>query len=363
MNRSLFAEIDLGAIISNLRAVRKFTSDRKVIAVVKADAYGHGAVEVARAIEKQNPFALAVAFVSEAVSLRDAGIKCPILVLFEKSNLNALFDYDLTPAIHDLKTAKQISKEARKRGIVKPFHLKIDTGMGRMGITPDLLKINEIINLKNIELKGLMSHFSEAELEDPEYARLQLKRFLDIKASIEADGLNPVCHMANSAGTIGFPESHLDAVRPGLMLYGVSPRHDRTFPQLRPALRVTTKLLSIKKLPKGHPISYGRTFITTRPTVAGVIQAGYADGFLRSLSSKAEVLVRGCRVPVVGRVCMDLTVVDLTGVKNVSEGDEVTLLGKDGNDEITAWEMAQTAGTIPYELLISLASRAKKIYK
>lgn len=367
MRRGAIAEISLDAVSSNLKAVRSLADNRPVIAVVKADAYGHGAVEVSKRLVSEGVFALAVAFVSEAVELREAGIEGRILVLFDNRDTSRLFEYHLTPVIYDLKTARRVSDEAARRGSRIPVHLKIDTGMGRLGFSgEDLVKeLSSVCSLGYLTVSGLMSHFSEADMADISFARLQLDRFHKVRMSLmDACKGSFLCHLANSAATMTFNDSHLDAVRPGIMLYGCSPlREERESPcVVHPAMRVTTRVLTLRRVAKGVPVSYGRTFVTGRDSLIGVLPVGYADGYNRTFSNNANVLVKGKRAPVVGRVCMDLTMVDLTGVEAVQEGDEVVLLGKQGDQEIRAGELAERAGTIPYEILTTLGRSSRKIY-
>ena len=379
MNRGAVAEINLSAITYNLQSVRKIVKNRPVIAVVKADAYGHGAVEVSRKLFKENVSFLAVAFTGEAIELREAGIKSPIIVLFDTGYIKEFFDFKLIPVIYNLDTASSLSAEAKKKNIIIKVHVKIDTGMGRLGlsgnhIVNDLIKISE---MEGIELAGLLSHFSEADLSDRSYAVLQLKRFNKIRETISKILKRKIfSHIANSAAVLTFEDAHLDAVRPGLMLYGYSPINQKSevFPptelrttspeliNLMPAMKVKTKILCIRKVPSGTPISYGRTFITKRPSRIGVLPLGYADGYSRFFSNNAEVLVKGRRVPVVGRICMDLTMIDLTDVKGVKENDEIVIMGKQGDESITAQELAYKANTIPYEILTSLGNKSKRIY-
>ena len=379
MNRGAAAEINLSAIAYNLQSVRKIVKNRPVIAVVKADAYGHGAVEVSKKLFEENVSFLAVAFTGEAIELREAGIKSPIIVLFDTGYIKEFFDFKLIPVIYNLDTASSLSAEAKKKNIIIKVHVKIDTGMGRLGlsgnhIVNDLIKISE---MEGIELAGLLSHFSEADLSDRSYAVLQLKRFNKIRETISKILKRKIfSHIANSAAVLTFEDAHLDAVRPGLMLYGYSPINQKSevFPptelrttspeliNLMPAMKIKTKILCIRKVPSGTPISYGRTFITKRPSRIGVLPLGYADGYSRFFSNNAEVLVKGRRVPVVGRICMDLTMIDLTDVKGVKENDEIVIMGKQGDESITAQELAYKANTIPYEILTSLGNKSKRIY-
>ena len=379
MLRGPVAEISLSAIGQNLQAIRKIVRNRPVIAVVKADAYGHGAVEVSKRLLKEGISYLAVAYINEAVELRDAGITIPIIVLFDTEDVKSIFDFNLMPVICDMDNALSLSKEAKKRNIQLKVHVKVDTGMGRMGlhgkhVIRDLIKISD---MHGLEITGLLSHFSEADLSDRTYAKFQLERFNEIREAVyEKLKRRIFSHIANSAAILSFQEAHLDAVRPGLMLYGYSPiksmerraksrESEKNKSQdigLIPAMSIKTRILSIRNVPSGTPISYGRTFITKRPSRIGVIPLGYADGYNRLFSNNAEMLVNGKRVPVIGRVCMDLTMTDLTDVKGVKEGDEVVIIGRQGNESITAEELAFRSNTISYEILTTLGGRSKRRY-
>lgn len=390
MLRGAIAEIDLNAVSRNFRTVKRLSGNRRVIAVVKADAYGHGAVEVAKRLADEGVLFLAVAFTGEAGRLREAGIKTPLLVLFDKDVSPDFFEYHLTPVIHDLPTARRFSKEAGKRNRSLDVHVKIDTGMGRLGFhSRDMLEeIKAIWNMPNLRITGLMSHFSDSDIADTSYAEKQMKSFHAVREALMKKSKTPLlCHMANSAAVMTLPESYFDAVRPGLMLYGCSPVQDTGFnpplsplskggikgghrascivhraSSLKPAMKVKTEILSLRRLQKGSPVSYGRTFITRRNSLIAVLPVGYADGYSRMLTNAMDVLVRGKRAPVVGRVCMDLTMVDVTGIKGAKERDEVVILGRQDHEEITASEMAAKAGTISYEILTSLGSRSRRIY-
>jgi alanine racemase len=376
VNRGAVAEISLSAISNNLRYVKKIVKNRPVIAVVKADAYGHGILEISKRLIKEGVFCLAVAYTGEAKELRDAGINVPIIVLFDTRDVKDFFDFKLIPVIHNVETALSLSNEARKRATTIKVHVKVDTGMGRLGlngnhIIEDLIKISE---MNGIELTGLLSHFSEADLSDRSYAVQQLERFDKIRETVSKKLKRKIfSHIANSAAVLAFQDAHLDAVRPGLMLYGYSPiqrsevrgqksEGNTELINLMPAMTIKTKILNIRNVSSEAPISYGRTFITKRPSKIGVLPLGYADGYSRFFSNNAEVLVRGRRVPVVGMICMDLTMIDLTEIKDVREDDEVIILGKQGKETITAHELAHIANTIPYEILTSLGSKSKRIY-
>lgn len=376
MIRGPVAEISLSAIANNLQSVKRIAKTAEIIGVVKADAYGHGAVEVSKKLLQEGVSCLAVAYTSEAVELRDAGISGPIIVLFDKGDEKDFFDHRLIPVVHNLDTALSLSREARKRDTSIKVHAKVDTGMGRLGfhgkhIIEELMKLSE---MPGIELAGLTSHFSEADLSDRSYAILQIEKFNTIKETVTKKIQRKLfLHMANSAAVFTFKEAHLDAVRPGIMLYGYSPcslntgyltteLKDTELPTLIPAMTIKTKILTIRDVPSGTPISYGRTFITKKPSRIGVLPLGYADGYSRLFSNNAEILVRGKRAPVVGKVCMDLTMVDLTEVKSAIENDEVVILGKQGTKTITADDLADKANTISYEILTSLGARSRKTY-
>ncbi|MDI6890918.1 MAG: alanine racemase [Thermodesulfovibrionales bacterium] len=368
MNRGAIAEINLSAIAHNLEIVKRVSKDSAVIAVVKADAYGHGCREISKRLIKEGVSYLAVAYTGEAILLRDAGITAPIIVLFDREDIEGFFDFDLVPVIHDITTALALSRVARGRRTTIKVHVKVDTGMGRLGLSSNHLIENlvKIADMEGIELAGLMSHFSDADLSDRSYAAVQLERFNKIREALFKKLNKKIfSHIANSAAALAFEDAHLDAVRPGLMLYGYSPlgQNKNTEPiNLIPAMKVKTKILCIRNLPPDSPISYGRTFVTKRRSKIGVLPVGYADGYDRLFSNNAEVLVRGRRVPVVGRICMDITMVDLTEVEDVREGDEVVILGQQGDESITAHELACKARTIPYEILTSLGSHSRKEY-
>ena len=383
MNRGAVAEINLSAIAHNLETLKKITKNRTVIAVVKADAYSHGSIEVSKRLIQEGVSYLAVAYTGEAIQLRNAGITAPIIVFFDRQNIEDFFDFNLIPVIHDITTALAISRKAIEKKRKLKIHVKIDTGMGRLGLSSDHIieDLLDIADMEGMELAGLMSHFSDADLSDRSYASVQLERFNKIRETLFKKLNQKIfSHIANSAAVLTFNDAHLDAVRPGLMLYGYSPisknaecgmrsaelnselRTPNSELNLIPAMRVKTNVLSIRYLPPNFPISYGRTFVTKRQSKIGVLPIGYADGYNRLFSNNAEVLVGGRRVPVAGRVCMDLTMVDLTEVRDVKEGDEVVILGQQGNESITAYELADKAGTIPYEILTSLGSYSRKEY-
>jgi alanine racemase len=365
VHRGITVEIDLNAAASNMRTVKKAVGGLPVIAVVKAEAYGHGAVELSRVFERAGASALAVALVSEAREIREAGVEIPLLVLFDRTEVPAYFDLGLTPVIHDPETAEEFSREATRRNRGIDVHLKVDTGMGRMGLLEEK-EIARIAELPNVNVSGLLSHFSEADLTDIEYTQKQLGRFNEIRESLSERGLRPLCHIANSAAVISYVEAHLDAVRPGLILYGCTPfEDDRGGIALEPVMKAGARILALRRLKAGTSISYGRTFVTKRETLAAVLAVGYADGYPRSLSNRSHVLINGRRAPVLGRVCMDLVVADATEAARtgeVKEQDDAVLLGAAGEENITAWEIARNASTIPYEVLLWLGMNSRRVY-
>ncbi len=362
MIRKLSAEVDLDKLVANYRRIGEIVRDRKVIAVIKADAYGHGAVKVAQRLEREGVYALGVAYLSEAIELREAGIRSRIIVFFDNDNIDEHVRYGLVPVIFDESLIEGFKEAAKRHGRPIDVHIKIDTGMGRVGLLAHncVKKIDDLSRVKELTISGIMSHFSDADLKDRSFAQTQLSQFTDIVTSLRDRGFNMMSHIANSAGIMTYPESHLDAVRPGLMLYGYSPVED--VDGLLPVMKLKTRLISLRRVPSGTPISYGRTFITKRTSLIGVMPVGYADGYSRLFSGKASVVVNGRKAPVVGRVCMDLTMIDLTEIDGVNEGNEVTILSDDPAHGPTAREMADLADTIPYEILTSLGSKAERSY-
>jgi alanine racemase len=358
-----FAEIDLKALSHNLKFVKKKIGNKDILAVVKANAYGHGITKVSKHLIKHGISKLGVAFTSEAIILRESGITTPIIVFFDRNNIDACFKYNLTPTVFDLKTAREFSDEAYKRNRTIAVHIKVDTGMGRVGFSLNDAReiIPGIAALKNIEPEGLMSHFSEADLKDKNYANQQIETFLSLAKDLKKKKIHfRYLHIANSAAVLSLPHAHLDMVRPGIMLYGYGCCEAE---KLKPVMSVKSRIILLKKVPAGTPISYGRTFITKRNSTIATVPVGYADGYNRRLSNNGEVLVNGKRAPVAGRVCMDAIMVDVTDIPHVNYKTEVVLIGRQGNEQITADDIAEKTGTIPYEVLASIGERIKRVYK
>jgi len=356
--RPVWLEINLDAIAHNVRTIKGIVGrNTQIIAVVKANAYGHGAVEVSQVALENGVAILAVGVVEEGMILRKAGIKAPILIcgLTLKDQLEPLLSYNLTPTICDLQILEALSKVAGENGKTVGIHIKIDTGMGRLGVSPPktLNFVKKISKMRNIKIEGIFTHLAATNEEDGIYTRMQFDEYKKALLELEKEGINiPLKHIANSAAILNSSYMYLDAVRPGIILYGLfpSPKSKRTV-KLKPAAEFKTKIIFLKKVPPGKSIGYGRTYITTKPTKVATLPVGYADGYSRLLSNKAEVLVRGQRAPIIGRICMDLCMIDVTHIPQVQIGDEVILWGRQGSEIIWAEEIAGKIGSIVYEVI------------
>lgn len=376
--RPTCVEIDLQRLAKNFRAIRDWigpsTSLRtgpssKILAVVKANAYGHGAIPVAKTLCEEGAHFLGVATVEEGVELRCAGIEVPILVLagFTSLQIPKLVEFGLTPVLFDFQTTEDLYQFARKTGKKMAVHVKVDTGMGRLGILPDQAE-SFFKTLKKMDpfltFEGLLSHFASADGIDIAHTQSQMEVFQKILQQVQKMGLDPIPHIANSAAILKkLPFLDL-LVRPGILLYGYAPSsHLEGILSVEPILSWKTQVLSIREVPVGFSVSYGESFVTRRRTRLAVLPVGYADGYPRLLSNRGEVLVRGRRAPVVGRVCMDLTMVDLTDIPESRTGDEVMLIGEQGQERLTADEMARWSDTISYEILCGISRRVPRRYK
>jgi alanine racemase len=353
----------------NLRQVRaKVGAQVKILSMVKANGYGHGAPAVARALVEEGSDAFGVATLEEGVELRQAGIRTPILVVagIFLDQLDQFFEHHLTPVVHDLESLRRLENGVQARGPTLNVHLKIDTGMGRLGLPAAQIDswLPKVKNLKALQIEGVFSHFSTAEDVAGDFTRAQLVTFSNLIQRLRAEGIAPpLVHLANSAATITLPAAYFDMVRPGIMLYGIYPSAAMANQiELKPILSWQTRIEQLKKVSAGTSISYGQTFVTERESLIATLPVGYADGYSRLLSNRGAALVRGERAPVVGRVCMDLTMLDVTAIANVQQGDEVVLLGRQGDAEISADEMAGWANTISYEVLTSIAARVPRFY-
>lgn len=357
------ADIDLKALSHNIAIVRKKAGQTDILAVVKANAYGHGAVEVSKCLIQNGVTGLGVACAGEGVSLREAGISVPVVVFFDRFNTEACLHYNLTPVVSDYAAAKEISDRSRKANRSTAVHIKVDTGMGRIGMDVQSAEseILRIASLENITLEGLMSHFSDADLKEKDFAHRQLSLFLELIKKLHGKGIRfRYLHVANSAAVMTMPDAHFTMVRPGIMLYGYACCEED---KLMPVMSIRSRIILLKKVPAGTPISYGRTFVTRRESMIATIPAGYADGFSRKLSNNGEVLISGKRAPVVGRVCMDTIMADVTGIPDIGYDSEVVLLGRQGDERISAGDIAEKIDTIPYEVLTSVGPRVTRVYK
>ena len=364
-----YIEVDLDAIAHNAQAIKAHIGPHvHLIAVVKANAYGHGMVEVARTALQHGASWLAVGRVDEGIALREAGITAPILVMGYSlpGDVEDAIARALTLTVADLASVETVSALARRLGRPIPVHVKVDTGMGRFGVLPDevLSFVAEVSALPGVRIEGLYTHFAVAELADKEYTWHQFRIFQKVRAELEAARYRiPVYHVANSAAMLDLPEMHLDAVRVGIALYGLPPSGEvaATVP-LRPALSLKSHVARVRTLPAGSSISYGRTYITQRDTPVALIPVGYGDGYHRVLSNRGMVLINGRRAPIVGRICMDQFVVDISEVGPVELNSEVVLIGRQGDECITAEEVAAWAETINYEIVTGLSPRVPRLY-
>jgi len=366
--RPTWVEIDLKAVEHNYKLLKRIAGSKvKMLCVVKADAYGHGMLEVSQRLVKLGVDYLGIASIEEGIRLRRANIQTPIL-LFE--NILPEFarlpvKYGLTASVCTMELAESLNRFARKAKKIARVHIKIDTGMGRLGVwhKEALEFVRKINNLSHLEIEGLYTHFPSAD-SDADFTKQQIKDFQFLINDLEkADIRVPLCHMANSMGNAGFPASRMSMVRVGLMLYGLYPKDSlKQKIKLHPALALKSKIIFIKKACRGRSISYGRTFICSRNTTIATLPVGYQDGYLRKFSNRAAVLYQGRRYPVAGRVCMDQLMVDLGDKSSARIGDIVTLVGKSGRREISLEELARIAETINYELACLIGSRAKRYY-
>jgi alanine racemase len=368
--RPTVAEVDLKALEFNYRQIQKKVSKgAKILGVVKADAYGHGSLRVSLALEALGVEYLGVAIPEEGVELRKGGVRTPILVLgglFSEEEGNRFLRYNLTPVVFERESLRWLSKEAKKHRKTVRVHLKVDTGMGRLGVSTEGWPafLQEVTRYREINVEGILSHFSMADEDGGAYSMEQWRKFEQAVAVAQASGLRPrYLHMANSANLATFAFCSGSLVRPGIMLYGSypSPTFEKRI-KLRPLMTLKTRIHFLKRVPAGIRISYGGTFVTQRESLIATLPIGYADGYRRLLSNRGEVLIRGQKAPVVGTVCMDYVMVDVTHIARVSSGDEVVLLGKQGKEKISAEEVAEKLGTISYEVLCSVGKRVPRVY-
>ncbi len=370
MLRSTYAVIHLPALLKNIRrAKRNLKPETKFLAVIKANAYGHGIVEVGRYLERTDAVdMLAVAIPEEGVQLREGSVKLPILILgVTDAAHNALVvSNDLTAAVFTPEQVYALEVCAKSIGRDALVHLKLDTGMRRIGVL-DNAQLDAVLDAfdacPHVRMTGVFTHFAKSE-SDPAFTRLQAQRFEAFVARIRARGFRPVVHACNSAGTLDYPEYQYDMVRFGIALYGCHPDPRRTeCSGLTPVMSLYTHISNLKTLPAGEGVSYGLRYVTSHPTRIATLPIGYGDGYKRCLTGKADVLVGGVRCPQIGTICMDQMMVDVTDVPDVAVGDEVVLIGRQGREQITADELAALADTISYEILLSVSFRVPRLYE
>ncbi|KPJ50173.1 hypothetical protein AMJ40_03650 [candidate division TA06 bacterium DG_26] len=366
-NGRAWVEIDLDRLSRNYRTVKDLVGrDCKILVAVKADAYGHGAVEISKTLQEDGVDMLGVASVDEALELTRGGIHCPIVILSPTvvDLAPVIVENDFRINVSNMAYAQHLSRTALAMGTRARVHVEIDTGMGRTGVLwrEGLEFINAIAELEGIALEGIFTHFAVAD-EDRQYTEEQVEKFSHLLERIEKHGIRiPLTHCANSAGILDYPSSYLNMVRPGLVIYGLFPSSTPRPRGISPIMSFRTRIVHIQNVPRGTSISYGRTFLTERDSTIATISVGYGDGYSRRLSNQGEVIVRGKRARIVGTVCMDLTMVDCTHFDGVRLGDEVTLIGRDGTEEITPDEIAGLIGTISYEVTSSIGPRVPRVF-
>ena len=365
--RPAWAEIDLRNLEYNFRLVRKIVGKNvKILVPVKADAYGHGIIAVSKRLERLGADYLGVASIDEGIILRQNGIKKPILVLSPifSDGVQALLKHNLIPAVCTWELALKLNRQAARRKRKAVIHIKVDTGMQRIGIAHHSARkfIRQVSRLKNILVEGIFTHFPCAD-NKPAFTRQQIGMFEALIRQLEEEGIHiPLKHASNSLGVLDYPAGHFNMVRPGLMVYGLSPR-DRLRHKLLPVLSLKTKIAYVKAVDKGKGISYGHIYVTSRKTRIATLPVGYGDGYPRSLSNKAFCLIAGKRVRIIGRICMDQMLADVTNIKEAKTGQEAVLIGKQKDKSISAEELAKLAGTIPYEIVCNLGQRIPRVYR
>lgn len=373
--RPTWAESNLDALIANLRAIRAYirkTRNVKYLLPVKADAYGHGIIGTAETAIAEGVDYLGIAVTDEGMTLRDAGITAPLLILglSFRDQIETLIDYNLTPTVADRAFVDALDDAARKRKKRVNVHVKVDTGMGRIGVAEEdaLPFIEYVAGKKNLFLEGVFTHFPVAD-DDVAYSREQIARFTRIVNALDEKALRPpIVHAANSGGVVNLPESYFDMVRPGLISYGYYPCEGMAHPiKLTPMLRLKTRVVFVKRIAKGASVSYGRTFIAKRPCFVATIPIGYEDGLTRRFSNNMEMLLRGKRVPLIGRVTMDQCMLDVTrfydeGDAPITAGEEVVIIGEQQGERIPIEELCRRIGTIPYEITCMIGDRVPLVY-
>jgi len=373
-HRATRAEIDLQAFRHNFLNLRKYLgSQTRIMAVVKADAYGHGAIPCARVAVDCGADYLGAGVIEEGIEFRESGFATPILILGSifPDEAEDLVRHDLATILCTLPLAQTLSKEAVRQNKTVSVHIKVDTGMNRLGVSPENLPglLDDIRVLPNLKIDAVSTHFSSADDEDLSITQAQLEKFQTALNILQKDGV-PMVHCANSSALFKFPESRFDMVRPGLILYGSLPSpslqsvldREENLSPFQPVMQWKSQIILVKPIARGQPISYSGSFTTQRDSLIATLPIGYADGLHRNLSNKMEVLIRGKRAPQIGKICMDMTLVDVTDIHGVQAGDEVVLFGKQGDQIISVEEVAVKAETIPYEILCNVGKRVPRVF-
>lgn len=368
--RPVWAEVNLDDLAFNIQQIRCKAKSKEIIGVVKADAYGHGAIEVAPILLENGATRLAVAVINEAIELRNNGIKCPIMILgiTPETLAEDLIKYSIEPTVSSYEHACELSKIAQSKDKIIKIHVAIDTGMGRIGFLPNEESIEEVYKiskLPNIEIEGLFSHFCTADEVNKEYSHMQFEKYNWFYNKLAERNIKiNMRDIANSAAIMELPETHYDATRPGIILYGYYPSNevDRNLLSIKPVLTWKANIVHIKTLEIDQYIGYGRKFKTDRKSVIATLPVGYADGYTRMMSGKAKVIINGKFATVVGNICMDQCMIDITDIGDVKVGDEVILLGSDGNIKFDAEDIASILGTISYEVICMISKRVPRVY-
>ena len=369
LSRPTWAEIDLDAVGHNVRELKRHIGRRvNLLVVVKANAYGHGAVQVARTVLENGASWLGVARVDEGIQLRRTGLVCPVLVLGYASPWEAeqIVEHRLTPTVNTRQLALAVSSASLARGTITPVHVKVDTGLTRFGLLPgeavDFVK--SVVSLPGLDFEGLYTHFASADEPEKEYTLQQLAVLKGTSEALSAAGVSvKLHHAANSAATLDLLETHLDMVRCGIAVYGLYPSDSVSRDvELRPVMTLKSRVGRLREVPAGTSVSYGRTYRTSEPTRLALVPIGYADGVSRALSNRGHVLIRGKRVPIVGRVCMDNCVVNVQSLPEVRHDEEVVVIGRQGDQKISADEIAGMLGTINYEVTCGISARVPRVY-
>lgn len=368
--RPVWAEVNLDNLAFNIQQIRAKAKSKELIGVVKADSYGHGAVDVAPVLLENGATRLAVAVLSEGIELRNNGIKCPIMILglTPETLTEELIQYNIEPAVSSYEYAADLSKIAQSKGKNIKVHIAVDTGMGRIGFLPSEESVEEVYKiskLPNIEIEGLFSHFCTADETKKEYSHMQFEKYNWFYEKLAEKNIKiNMKDIANSAAIMELPETHYDGSRPGIILYGYYPSNevDKNLLNIKPALTWKANIVHVKTLEEGQYIGYGRKFRTERKSIIATLPVGYADGYTRMMSGKAKVIINGKFAPVVGNICMDQCMIDVTDIGDVKVGDEVILMGSDGNIKFDADDIAPILGTINYEVICMISKRVPRVY-